>query len=40
MAEFAGDVWNDELQTAWTAALTAVKEIMLSVTDKAEEAAA
>ena len=40
MAEFAGDVWNDELQTAWTAALTAVKDIMLSVTDKAEEAAA
>ncbi len=40
MAEFAGDAWNDELQTAWTAALTTVRDIMLSVTDKAEEAAA
>lgn len=30
MAELAGDVWNDDLQSAWTAALGAVKEIMLS----------
>ncbi len=40
MAEFAGEAWNDELQTAWTAALTTVRDIMLSVVDKAEEAAA
>lgn len=40
MAEFAGEAWNDELQTAWTAALTAVKDSMLSVADKAELAAA
>ena len=40
MAELAGDAWNDELQSAWTAALTAVKGLMLAGADTIEAAAA
>ena len=39
MAELAGDVWNDELQTAWTEALTAVKTLMLTGAEQQEKAA-
>lgn len=39
MAELAGDVWNDELQTAWTDALTAVKGLMLAGAEQQEKAA-
>ena len=40
MAELAGDAWTDELQSAWTAALTAVKGLMLAGADTIEAAAA
>ncbi len=41
MAELAGDeVWNDDLQTAWTEALTAVKGIMPGGAEAVEEKAA
>lgn len=39
MADLAGDVWNDELQKAWTDALVAVKGIMLAGAQKIEAAA-
>lgn len=39
LAELAGDVWNDELQTAWTDALVAIKGIMLSGAEEAKQAA-
>jgi hemoglobin-like flavoprotein len=41
MAELAGDeVWNDDLQTAWSDALTAVKGIMLGGAEAAAESEA
>ena len=40
MAELAGDAWTDELQSAWTAALTAVKDLMLTGAETIEAAAA
>lgn len=41
MAELAGDeVWNSELETAWTDALTAVKGIMLGGAEVVDELAA
>lgn len=40
MAEVAGDAWTDELQSAWTAALTAIKGLMLTGAETIEAAAA
>lgn len=40
MAELADNTWNDELQAAWTVALTAVKDIMMAGADTIQAAAA
>jgi chemotaxis signal transduction protein/hemoglobin-like flavoprotein len=39
MAELAGDAWNDEIQSAWLTALTAIKDLMLSAVEPSELAA-
>jgi nitric oxide dioxygenase len=35
MAELAGDLWNDELQSAWTTAYGAIKGLMLEAAQEA-----
>jgi nitric oxide dioxygenase len=40
MAELAGDLWNDELQSAWAAAYGAVRDIMLAAASQELAAAA
>lgn len=40
MAELAGDAWSAEPQSAWTEALTAVKDLMLAGAATIQAAAA